>query len=213
MIKINDPEVLRVPVKVNGEVLVEILNLPRVYLPSGIKTNIGITDSKNMLVRESVREMLKNALNELPKGHGFVFIEGYRSYYMQKGLFEKECARQSQLNPNMSTEEISRCATQYVSNPDVYSPHITGSAIDLAIVDERKEMLDMGNMFVYNDSANSDYQGLTKEQVVNRELLKTVMGGVGFVNYPYEWWHWSYGDKYWGFITNNSAFYDGVKLN
>ena len=23
------------------------------------------------------------------------------------------------------------------------------------------------------------------------------MTGAGFVNYPTEWWHWSYGDRYW----------------
>jgi len=21
------------------------------------------------------------------------------------------------------------------------------------------------------------------------------------VNYPTEWWHWSYGDRYWAFVT------------
>lgn len=23
------------------------------------------------------------------------------------------------------------------------------------------------------------------------------MTAAGFVNYPSEWWHWSYGDRYW----------------
>nr|WP_211267284.1 M15 family metallopeptidase [Nonomuraea candida] len=23
----------------------------------------------------------------------------------------------------------------------------------------------------------------------------------GFVNYPTEWWHWSFGERYWAFIT------------
>jgi zinc D-Ala-D-Ala dipeptidase len=33
----------------------------------------------------------------------------------------------------------------------------------------------------------------------------------GFVCYPSEWWHWSYGDKYWAFLTNNeSALYSPV---
>jgi len=27
----------------------------------------------------------------------------------------------------------------------------------------------------------------------------------GFVNYPTEWWHWSYGDRYWAYATHRSA--------
>jgi D-alanyl-D-alanine dipeptidase len=27
------------------------------------------------------------------------------------------------------------------------------------------------------------------------------MEGAGFVNYPTEWWHWSYGDRYWTFVV------------
>jgi len=30
------------------------------------------------------------------------------------------------------------------------------------------------------------------------------MAAAGFVNYPSEWWHWSYGDRYWAFTTGPS---------
>jgi D-alanyl-D-alanine dipeptidase len=33
------------------------------------------------------------------------------------------------------------------------------------------------------------------------------MCGAGFVNYPPEWWHWSYGDKYWAFISGRPVSY------
>ncbi|MCZ0970531.1 hypothetical protein O1L55_01370 [Streptomyces albulus] len=35
----------------------------------------------------------------------------------------------------------------------------------------------------------------------HRALLGRALGGAGFVNYPSEWWHWSYGDRYWGLLT------------
>jgi D-alanyl-D-alanine dipeptidase len=28
-----------------------------------------------------------------------------------------------------------------------------------------------------------------------------VLTAVGMVNYPTEWWHWSYGDRYWALRT------------
>ena len=39
----------------------------------------------------------------------------------------------------------------------------------------------------------------------NRELLAQVLRGVGLVNYPTEWWHWSYGDRYWALMTGATA--------
>jgi len=35
----------------------------------------------------------------------------------------------------------------------------------------------------------------------NRQLLCQVLSSVGLVNYPTEWWHWSYGDRYWALST------------
>ena len=39
----------------------------------------------------------------------------------------------------------------------------------------------------------------------NRELLARVLRGAGLVNYPTEWWHWSYGDRYWALMTGAIA--------
>ena len=47
-----------------------------------------------------------------------------------------------------------------------------------------------------------DASGLSDEARHNRDLLARAMGGAGFVNYPTEWWHWSYGDRYWALISN-----------
>lgn len=35
------------------------------------------------------------------------------------------------------------------------------------------------------------------EARANREILVTVLTAAGLVNYPAEWWHWSYSDRYW----------------
>ena len=36
-------------------------------------------------------------------------------------------------------------------------------------------------------------------------LLADCLGDAGFVNYPTEWWHWSFGDRYWAFVTGHGA--------
>lgn len=35
----------------------------------------------------------------------------------------------------------------------------------------------------------------------NRRMLGAALSAAGLVNYPSEWWHWSYGDRYWAFAT------------
>ena len=32
-------------------------------------------------------------------------------------------------------------------------------------------------------------------------MLGEALTSAGMVNYPTEWWHWSYGDRYWAFGT------------
>jgi D-alanyl-D-alanine dipeptidase len=44
---------------------------------------------------------------------------------------------------------------------------------------------------------------LAPETRANRRLLAEAVGAAGFVNYPHEWWHWSYGDRYWALATGS----------
>jgi zinc D-Ala-D-Ala dipeptidase len=39
----------------------------------------------------------------------------------------------------------------------------------------------------------------------HRDILAQAMDAAGFINYPQEWWHWSYGDRYWAFQTSAEA--------
>jgi D-alanyl-D-alanine dipeptidase len=43
---------------------------------------------------------------------------------------------------------------------------------------------------------------------MSKALLK-----VGFVNYPYEYWHWSYGDRHWAYCTKvPNAIYSSLSV-
>ena len=37
---------------------------------------------------------------------------------------------------------------------------------------------------------------ISTEARANRLILADALAGVGLVNYPTEWWHWSFGDRY-----------------
>jgi D-alanyl-D-alanine dipeptidase len=212
MISINDDLVISVPIKESHEAFVSLLDMPRLYLPSQINTKTDLDDSEIPRVRLTIKEKLSHVLELLPMSFGLLLIEGYRSYEYQKQLYMDKVLSLKKEFPALTSNELQKEASKYVSNPDVFSPHVTGGAVDIAIVDGNKEVIDVGNMFEYSENAFTLCEGLTVEQKDNREQLISLMTKVGFVNYPFEWWHWSYGDRYWGFVTGEEAIYDSIKL-
>lgn len=45
----------------------------------------------------------------------------------------------------------------------------------------------------------------------NRKIMNAVLSKVGFVNYATEYWHWSYGDRYWAYYKDEPyALYGSV---
>ena len=84
--------------------------------------------------------------------------------------------------------------------------------MDVQLINEMELAIDVGKgeSEEYSEHARTDYKNITQEQKRNRNFLKKLFEDAGFINYPYEWWHWSYGDKYWGFVTGNKAIYGAV---
>jgi D-alanyl-D-alanine dipeptidase len=57
-------------------------------------------------------------------------------------------------------------------------------------------------------SDNACYTGatnITAAATRHRRILIDALTSVGLVNYPTEWWHWSYGDRYWALTTGAPA--------
>jgi D-alanyl-D-alanine dipeptidase len=44
-----------------------------------------------------------------------------------------------------------------------------------------------------------------------RDSLGTALAGAGLVNDPTEWWHWSFGDRYWALMTGVATAHYGTK--
>ena len=93
------------------------------------------------------------------------------------------------------------------------SAHSRGAAVDLTIVDMMSgQELDMGSAFdFFGEVSHSEHtEGLTKEQINNRRILRKAMTENGFKPLAEEWWHFSlenepYPDTYFDFpITMKS---------
>jgi D-alanyl-D-alanine dipeptidase len=64
---------------------------------------------------------------------------------------------------------------------------------------------------VTNYATYFNAENISTEAKKNRIFLKDALERVGLVNYYTEWWHWSYGDKYWAYcLKNNYAIYGPI---
>ena len=83
----------------------------------------------------------------------------------------------------------------------------TGGCVSFRVFDEEiDEYVDMGDSEVLTFSKN-----LTPVQKQNRIHLLSACGIAGLVNYPYEWWTFCFGTRYFAYYTENKvAVYDNV---
>ena len=217
---IADPIVLKIPIRDNHEDLVDLRKQKDIiYGPSPeIKNNTNYT-----FLRKTVYEKLKEANNQLPKGVHFCLYEGYRSLSLQKMIFEEQYQHVKLRHSDWPLTDIFNETTKLVSpviNQDGSKnipPHSTGAAIDVYLIDDNGKPLDMGihpkDWMKDKDGRLSltDSKNISDEAISNRKIMSRVLTNVGFVNYPTEYWHWSYGDKYWAFIKKQPfAIYGSI---
>jgi D-alanyl-D-alanine dipeptidase len=217
---ITDPSILEIEIKENDDPLIDWRDQKDILFgPSPeIKNNTDYTK-----LRLTVFNKLKEAQSKLPNGIKFCIYEGYRSLQLQEQLFNERYNIIKNKYPDWNHEQIFLETTKMVSpiiNLDGSvntPPHSTGGAVDLYLVDENGEAVDMG---IHPKDWMQDTDGilsLTASTIISdqarfyRKIMSEVLGNVGFVNYPTEFWHWSYGDRYWAYFAGSKhALYGSI---
>lgn len=215
------PEIQAVAVQENSDPLIDLSECSALSVISRSEQTHFSDDYT--FVRQSIAAMLIKAQSYLPQGLHLRLVEGYRSLETQENTFHKERERVKTRNPQFDDEAIFRETTKLVSpvfNLDGtvnIPPHSTGGAVDVDIIDESDNILDFGMRIEDWESVSSDYcytyySKISTEARNHRQLLLKVMENAGFINYFTEWWHYSYGDKYWAYMTDQPyAIYDSVE--
>lgn len=174
---------------------------------------------KRCFVRTEVYDRLLKAAGLLPCGYRFRILDAWRPFALQHEIYEIYSAR---IIRDFHLEEKSRGEQEAVISGFVSDPvydrecppvHTTGGAVDLTIVDDTGEELDMGTGFdAFTDRTCTDYYENGGDEKIrgNRRLLYHVMTSAGFVNLPSEWWHFDYGDRFWGYYSQKPVMYEGV---
>lgn len=169
----------------------------------------------DMMVRTGTLERLRAAQDVLPTNLRLVLKAGFRPLEVQQAVFDTELTNTKQKHPEWNDEAAYKHTLEYVTDPSVnLPPHASGGTIDLALWDEAANAyVDVGSPInaVDDSSWGDNYDGLTKDQVAMRELLRSTMLAAGFAPLASEWWHYSYGDQRWAtYYDKPEALYGAV---
>ena len=230
---IPEPEIYTAS-RFSGSRLVEILPDEKIDIKMMYPT-LGFENAEERcIVREEVYALLKKAGELLPAGYRFRIWDAWRPFLLQKELYKRysdEIIDYFGLR-DKSSDEQSSIIRRYVSEPipDTAVPpvHTTGGAVDLTIIGPDGSELDMGCSFdeftdktatayfesEYTNNSETTNKELDKDSYIvirnNRRLLYNIMIEAGFTNLPSEWWHYDYGDRFWGYYTDSPAIYEGI---
>lgn len=220
IVSIVDPDVLAIPIQECGEAMIDLKEQKTILLGESpeIPNNQDYTK-----VRMTVYEKLLTAQKNLPYQLRFFLYEGYRSLQLQEQLFNQRYQILKQDYPDWEHSKIFQETIKLISpviNLDGsmnIPPHNTGAAIDIYLVDGQSEIVDMGiraaDWMQDKDGALSltDSVKISDAAKQYRLIMSDTLRQVGFVNYPGEYWHWSYGDRYWAYQCGNPfALYGAI---
>ena len=196
----GDPRVTGIPVSDNGEELADV----RHY---GLRVSPFRADDAGDFahVRAGLATRLLQAAEALPRGVHLLLIEGYRPAALQRRYFEEYLSSLREASPGGDEHQLRMLTSRYVSPPQI-APHSAGAAIDLTLCTAKGTELDLGTPVNASPEQSAgacytDHPSVGGEARRNRVTLAEALRLAGFVNYPTEWWHWSYGDRYWAMAT------------
>jgi D-alanyl-D-alanine dipeptidase len=158
----------------------------------GIRLDIRYASSNNFLgeplytsaralMQRPAAEALARADQRLhAQGFGIVVFDAYRPWFVTKMFWDGTPA----------------AAHLFVADPSEGSRHNRGEAVDISLVDlaTGHELTMTGAYDELSARSYPLYDGGTSEQRWRRDVLRAALESEGFSVYPYEWWHFDFGD-------------------
>jgi zinc D-Ala-D-Ala dipeptidase len=188
-------------------------------------------DKSPFYLRSRVIEKLMEVnriLAQLKSGYQITVYDAYRPVVVQQFMVihaYQDLIKARELDPlqisNQQKEDLMQDVYQFWAIPsyDLASPppHSTGAAVDVTFIDEARKEINMGSAIdlisplshpnYFQEKAQEDFQQYHRD----RQLLNQAMTSAGFQRHPNEWWHFSWGDQMWAWLTEApEAFYGRV---
>ncbi|MFJ8508237.1 M15 family metallopeptidase [Streptomyces avermitilis] len=205
IIPLSDARVAGVAEDECGEPLVDLREVAELRLDARQADH----DGSYAHLRAGALRRLLQAQRLLPTGVRFLVLEGYRPPQLQRRYFEEYAATMRAAHPDEAPDRIRELTSAYISPPEV-APHVSGGAVDLTLCGADGTELPLGTEVnatpeESEGACRTAAPNISAEARANRAVMDRALTAVGFVNYPTEWWHWSYGDRYWALLRRAPA--------
>jgi D-alanyl-D-alanine dipeptidase len=201
MILLCDRRVAAVPAADDGDPLIDVRDVPQLRLDG----RAADPDGAYALLRQAVVDRLLIAQRSLPFGLRLLLVEGYRPLATQAAIVDRYAAELRRRHPDWSPERVHVQTSTFVAPVDV-APHSTGGAVNLTLCTAEGAELDLGTApgaipTAGRDDCFTGARHIPTSARWNRRIMSDALSRAGLVNYPAQWWHWSYGDRYWAVLT------------
>lgn len=170
-------------------------------------------DASDWRIRRVVHDKVVACAEALPDGLCLMIFEAFRPRARQWELWEPVFAEITLEHGDWTQEQVYTEAARWVSPPDGFgSGHQAGAAVDLKLARADRTELDFGGVMKGMTGVAPTNWPVAPKIRKNRDMLVAAMEATGMVNYPDEWWHFSYGDRLWAEITGRKiAFFAPVE--
>jgi D-alanyl-D-alanine dipeptidase len=200
---INDPRVLACRIEDNGDTFADARSFPLLRCDETRRDVQQLSDNPFQM-RTSALDRLVSAQGILPRGYQLEVREAWRPIWVQEQLWEQSLSRLRDIQPDLPQEQLRTENARFTAPPDTAPPHSTGGTVDLVLLRDGIPA-DMGWGFNQPGPGSLTAYPVGEDARRHRQILIQAMDAAGFINYPQEWWHWSYGDRYWAFQTSAGA--------
>jgi D-alanyl-D-alanine dipeptidase len=215
----TDRRIAALPVRECGEPLVDLCTVASLR----VDPRMARTSPTGGLVRASVVDRLVTAQSLLPRGLRLLLLDGLCDEAGQRSRQADRAVRLRGIHPEWSMQQVLdeagwHCSGIWHGSANRHgsatwddsamrssAPHSTGAAVDITLCSETGEELPMGCPPqagpVESGGACHTDAPVPAGARANRDSLRTALTAVGLVNQPEAWWHWSYGDQFWCYVT------------
>ncbi|PZV16821.1 MAG: D-alanyl-D-alanine dipeptidase [Pseudanabaena sp.] len=194
-------------------------------------------DRSPFFVRQGILERLQKSqayLQTICPNYQIAIFDAYRPIPVQQFMVDYSFGQLAEIKglevKNLTEDQKNSLMAEVMKfwaipshDPKMPPPHSTGAAIDVTFLlvsdfgGDNIQEVNMGSPIdeISDRSLPNYFASFRNSQAVvfnrNRELLNEVMTYSGLKRHPHEWWHFSYGDQLWSWISNERyAVYGGV---
>jgi D-alanyl-D-alanine dipeptidase len=204
-LEVLNKELESVKILDNGERMLSLKKYlsPEIFTHDLSDLKIEADNERRLYLRKTIVEKLNDGQKKLPKGLHLTIRDAFRPEDVVWKLYDRYMAMLKEREPGISEREADIKIRNIIAMPDDLVPpgHSTGGAVDIVLAgdDGKRLLFEVDEKLISRDiQMVTSFNELPPEILQNRKILFDTLTSVGFQNYFREYWHYSYGDPYWG---------------